>query len=277
MAKRLVPRITTGVPDTVKPRPRADMRVEEFQKLIDNKGYRVWWSRTSICPCRNNEDTDQADVACPLCGGDGWFEHLPDEGLEDHETDAYGNPVELNDALNAVQVHAWLSSATRDPQIFERFGEWAFGMAKCSMDGNNKLGHRDKLEVIDAVMTWNQLLKADGTATIPVTGGRGAASGLQYRAVDVHLLRSLTTVYRLGRDYKLVEDSGAIQWLITPPVEDTMLTVNYLVHPIFRVMDHVYAFRDTNVQKRNKATTEEEEHTYLPTQVLLKLEFMGER
>jgi hypothetical protein len=274
MALGLTPRIVTGLPG-VKGRPRADIRPAEFDKLFDGKGYRCWWSRTSICPCRNNEVTDQADVACSLCDGTGWFEHLPDAGLENHTEDAYGNPIVLNDAGDAVLVQSWISSATRDPQIFERFGEWAFGMAKCTMSGHNKLGHRDRLEVLDAVMTWSQLLEADGTAVVPVTRGR-VRGGLLYKAVEVYSLRSVATEYKEGSDFK-IDDDGQIAWIMTaPPESGTVLSINYLVHPVFRVLDHVFAFRDTNVKKGNKAVTKAEEHTYLPTNVLVKLELLGD-
>lgn len=273
MAKILVPRITTGLPSSIKGRPRADMRPDEFAKLIDTKGYRVWWSRTSICPCRNNDQTDQADVSCTLCKGDGWFEHLPDDALGLLEVDGYGNPMVFNEARTAVMVMIWASSATRDPQIFERFGDWAFGMAKATFDGANKPGYRDRVEVIDAVMPWSQLAVADGSAKISVTRNRGKQRGLQYGAVDVYMLRSLATVYRRDQDYR-VGETGEIEWLVTPPPEGTVLSVHYLVHPIFRVMDHAFVFRDTNAQKYNKAETKAEEHTCLPTQVLLKLEYL---
>lgn len=269
----LRPTITTGLPSGTKEAGRrVDFKPSNFDLAIVTKGYRAWWSRCGICPCRNNDQTDQAAVNCTLCSGTGWFFYLPEIGLDAYEEDQHGNAITINDAGDAVMIDALMTSQTLDPQIYEKFGEWLFGTAKVTVQPENKLAYRDRLVLADSTMMWGQLIEANGASVIPVTNGL-SKHGLRYPAVSVNMLRTVATIFREGTHYT-VDPAGTITWLVTPPAEETLLSINYLIHPVFRIMDHVYAYRDTPVAAKTKALSRAAQHQPLPLHAIAKLDYL---
>lgn len=270
------PRISSGLPPGVKPRPRSDFRPEEFDKAIYEKGYRVWWSRAALCPCSNNDQTDQADPTCPLCHGDGYLYFLPDPTVRAGGTvDVFGNPVETNEAGDAVMIQAIMTAFTSDPQVFEKFGEWVFGAGRATTQPENKLGYRDRLVAVDSVMPWAQHIFYDGAAEIPIVGGYSKA-GLRYPLVEVNYFRSVAQEFREGSDFELTDD-GTIRWLgSAAPAADTRLSVHGTIHPVWICMDHMHVYRDSLVEKDAPGPTRADQYTRLPLQMAVKLDFLVE-
>lgn len=270
------PSIITGLPSGTKEAgQRVDFRPDKFDLAIVTKGYRMWWSRAGICPCRNNVQTDQANVNCAICSGTGWFYFLPELGLDAFTEDEHGNALEISDDGDAVGISVLCTSATLDPQIYERFGEWAFGTIKMSTQQENRLGYRDRLVMRDSEMVWGQLIEFDGAATIPITGGRSNA-GLRYPAVRTILLARVEGTtrinYREGVDYTIASD-GSLAWSVTPPAATTLF-ISYVINPVFRILDHVFAFRDSPVALKTKALTLAEQHRKLPVHAMARLDFL---
>lgn len=269
----MVPKIITGLPAGIKEAgQRVDFRPEQFDLVHKTKGYRVWWSRASLCPCENNTKTGQPQPNCSLCGGKGRFYFLPDPALTHGGEDAYGNPVTLNTAGDAVQIFAIMTSATLDTQVFERFGEFFFGTVKVTTQGPNKLGYLDRIALVDSEMTWSQIIVADGTSTIPTNGAFNEA-GIRYPAVSVNLLRSLTTIYVEDTNFK-INSTGQIEWITTPPVEGTRLAIHFILHPVFEIMDHVFSHRDTLIRKKKKTTDVAGQFFQLPVHAMAKLDYL---
>lgn len=272
----LTPSIRTGMPAGSKPRPRSDFRPEDFDQSILTKGYRMFWSRGAICPCRNNDQTEQPDPTCALCGGDAYFYFLPDPALPSATEDADGNPIVLNKAGDAVQIHVLMTQLTQDVQIFEKFGEWVFGLARASTMAQNRLGYRDRLVAVDSEMVWAQLIEADGTNAIAITGdrkgGKAISAGLRYGFLSIHLLRSKATVFREDTNFALSK-TGSILWITPPPAKGTLLTIHGTVHPQWIVMDHVHTLRDTFVEGTD-GSVEAQKFRNLPVQAVVKLDFL---
>jgi hypothetical protein len=275
MADAVKPLIITGLPSGVKePGQRVDFRPESFHLAIQTKGYRLWWSRSAACPCKNNTQTRQPSTTCALCKGQGYFTFLPEIGLENYAQDAYGNPIQLNQNKDAVLIRGIMTQATQDPQIFERFGEWVFGTIRVTVQPENKLSYWDRLTCVDAVMAWSQIIEADGSAFVAVTGGvSGTSGGLRYPAVTINLLRSVERIYEQYIDY-MINETGGITWVTTAPSDGTLLSIHYTIHPVFRVLDHVYAFRNTLVSKKRQATDDAAQVTELPIHAMAKLDFL---
>lgn len=273
------PSIITGLPSGTKEAgQRVDFIPDKFDLAITTKGYRAWWSRAGICPCRNNAQTDQADVNCPVCKGDGWFYYLPELGLDAYTEDIHGNAIEINDAGDSVGIMVLFTSATLDPQIYEKFGEWSFGTIKASTQAPNRIAYRDRLVMRDSYMVWGQLIEFNGSSKIEVTG-KTSNAGLRYPAVETILLCSVSggirTNYKENIHYQIASDGG-LQWIVTPPDANTLLFLSYIINPVFRVLDHVYAFRDTLVAKKTGALTKAEQHKKLPVHAMCRLDFLIE-
>lgn len=272
----LKPSIRTGMPPDTKPRPRSDFDPAEFDQLIGTKGYWVWWSRAAPCPCDSPSDTDQPSPICKLCGGGGWLYFKPDPLAIDGGEDDSGNAVEVSTDGKAIKIYCAMTSMTQDTQVFEKFGSWVFGMAKASVQPQNRLGYRDRLTAVNSVMSWAQRVRVDGSAAIGVVGkykGRYPDSpGLRYALLDVNLLRNLTTEYVRNTDFELLTD-GTIKWLTTPPADGTILTLHGTVHPQWIVLDLLHVYRDTWVQGP-AADLESQQLRNLPMQAAVKLEFL---
>lgn len=272
----LKPRISSGLPPGVKPRPRSDFVAEEFDKAIFEKGYRLWWSRAALCPCKNNEQTDQADPTCSLCKGGAYIYFLPDPAIRAGETvDVFGNPVVVNEAGDAVMIQATMTSLTHKPEVFEKFGEWVFGASQATTQPENRLGYRDRLVAVDSVMPWGQHIDYDGSAEIVVSGGF-SKKGLRFPFVEVNYFRSVSTIFREGTDFRLTDD-GTIQWLgSAAPSSDTRLTIHGAAKPVWICMDHLHVHRDTLILRNAPGPTRADQYKRLPLQMVVKLDFLIE-
>ena len=266
----LKPQIMTGLPAGTKATGggRVDFKVDRFDNFIAVKGLRYFWSRATLCPCKANDQTEQVDPSCALCGGYGWLSFLPDRSI-DAEADAHGNPVELNDAKTGVSIRAVISGITKDPQDYERFGRWIFGSAKCTVQSHNRIGHRDRLVSRDATLSFSQLVEADGGAEIGVTGIKGR-HGLYTPIAHVNMMRSVSREFTEGEDFS-VSDAGTIAWSGDPPASGVQLTIHAEFFPVWVVMDHPYAARDTYVQ--HKAGGDAFRH--MPLHATVKLDFLA--
>jgi hypothetical protein len=272
MSDAVKPQIMTGLPPGTKTSGgrRVDFRVNDFDHLVAVKGLRYFWSRSALCPCQGNAQTTQVDPTCTLCNGKKWLPFLPDPTLTDQGTDAYGNPIVLNDAETAVEIRALITGITKDPADFERFGRWIYGTAKATVQSQNRIGQRDRLKARDATLSWSQLIKCDGGSEIIVTGMRSAV-GLHTPIAILNLLRSTTTIYKEGTDLTITDD-GTILWTGTPPTAGTWLTLQAEFYPTWVIMDHPYAARDTYVKQ--KSPTDAFKH--LPLNATVKLDFLAD-
>lgn len=269
----LQPKIVSGLPPNVKARPRADFIPSEYDILLQTKGYRLWWSRAGICPCLNNDQTEQPDPNCTLCKGASYYYFLPDQAiLQGSTVDLYGNDVSVNDDNNAVMIKGIMSGVTQDLQIYERFGEWVFGTLRITVNAENKLGYHDRLTSVDSVMSWSQVIEYEGGSEIEVVGANSKA-GTRYPVVSVNQFRSLTTLYREGVDF-LISADNTIQWIGTPPASGTRLSLHYHIHPVWIVMDLLHTYRDTLVSTKVASTDEADQFQKMPVQAIAKLDFL---
>jgi len=274
MVGNLKPEIATGLPPSVKDRPRADFNPTEYDQAILSKGYDLWWSRSAPCPCSNNVQTEQPNILCTLCKGTGFYLFLPEPTVIAGGTkDRYGNEVVVSPDGKAISIKAIMTSMTQDVQVFEKFGEWVFGTSRVTTQAGNRLGYRDRLTAMKSEMVYAQHIDYAGGDVIAVVGDRNK-QGLRYPMVRVHDFRSVDTVYRENRDWILTVD-GEIQWhpaFTARPATGTRLVVHGTVRPVWIVMDIVHAYRDTQVEGGKGIPSQK--FTILPVQAVVKLEYL---
>lgn len=63
-------RILQTPPPSIVGRPNVEFGLEEFEAIVENKGYNVLWEETVMCPCRG-ENTAPLPT-CKNCLGTGW-------------------------------------------------------------------------------------------------------------------------------------------------------------------------------------------------------------
>lgn len=232
-----------GLPKGVKDSLRADFRTNEFVKMVE-RGNRLVWQRAARCPCTsNNKQTDQSDPNCPSCKGVGWIYFSPPDYTVD--TDA-GRMTDAQAAIvasipGAVIIRGIMVGIAAIANAVDKIGPWEQGTASCTVRHENKLGFYDKLINLDNEIAYNQIVKASGAGTLKT----------RYPCVGVNYLASVAKIYVLGQDYTL--DKSTITWLpLKAPKKDTTITVHYLIHPTWIVVEHPRSVRVATIKRKQR-------------------------
>lgn len=255
-----------GLPAGVKEQgKRVDFRPDDFTLAIETKGYRVAWSRTAQCPCTpNNDQTDQADPNCELCGGTGWIQFKPEGAVTDKNTIGELDTIQtLIVGPEYAVIRGLMSAFIGEKQPWDQVTPRLEGTMNLTVRAENKLGYYDRIINLDSTIVYSQILETT-TPVMPV----------KYLIRDVNLLRSADVVYAKGADYQVTD--GAIEWLgVSDPDDGTRVVCHYLTHPVWRVIEHPHAMRSTPVKyKTKKPTTPQGDTQELPVQGIIKYEFL---
>jgi hypothetical protein len=248
-------------------KPRVDFQKSDFDRLILQKGYRVLWSASELCPCRN-PTTDQANPGCVLCDGDGFVYVFPDPTEPDLIDYAKETPAFANTASERA-TQAIMTSLVNNPQIFEKFGEWLSGTAALTTFSWNRVGHRDRFKVLDHTQLYRQVLEVPSSQIIPV--GNKAVSALRYPVVR---LRRAFSADDLGVtvDYTEtveIQPDGSLK--VTAPPK-TKLSIAYEMNPVWVVVDYPHIVRGTLIKfKTGKVLGDNEVH---PIQAMVRLDYL---
>jgi hypothetical protein len=217
---------------------RSDFRVEEFTRLIRQKGYFCRWKKAMLCTCKSPQ-TDQARLGCTICDGSGFF---------------YIDPID---------VQAIITGIGKEHDIYKQPGEWISGDANITVEAQYRLGFRDSMEMCDSVMSFNEwIIKGERR------GKRHALpanmDSARYKIVSVAALfytdptNDMPIRLEEGIHYEVTPE-GWISWLFQgQKIPDaTVLSIHYEFHPIWIITTHPNAVRDTVVLfKRVKQTVE---------------------
>lgn len=252
-------------------RARVDFRIAEFDQAVQQMGARCLWSRALQCPCYLNSQTQQADPACPNCEASGWFYVKPAsyKRLNDYDCD----PPHL-DSANGAATQILVQSVTKDPQVFEKFGEWIFGTVRLTPFSFIRLNYRDRITLVESVTAFQQILTFREETGQWVRAARDYSENLRYPAVsvlDAYKIDALGARVSLY-DYLSVEDGAVVAASDAPLVEGDRVCLSYEYHPVLIVQDHVYSWRDT--LKVLKQTNPVGEHVPLPHHAMAKLDFL---
>lgn len=257
-----------GLPEGTKEAgQRVDFRYKQFDLLIETKGTRLAWTRACPCPCAPvNDQTDQPDPNCSLCGGTGWLYFGPSEAYEAEEI---GQLTDLQQKIladtGAAVIRGVLLSIGSENQPFElKLDRWLKGMSEVTVRSPNHIAYYDKLIAFDSELPFAQLVEVDG-AQFP----------LRYPAVSVNLIRDQDNIYKSGTDFTL-SSTGEVTWRApSQPADGTRVAVHYLMHPTWLVITHPHATRLTLVKKKQPVVaTPRGTPIDLPIQAAVKLDFV---
>lgn len=244
---------------------RIDFDPKEFNRAIDQVGMRLLWEKVSLCPCRNNDETEQPQVGCSVCDGDGW---------------EYWGAQLVNGIVGALDLD-------QDTQV--AFGIWASGMAQITVKNEHKPDFRDRYTHLDSLLRYTQHFKRSGVqdrlryyigvmplALAPeeyvlaasgdpeaVLAAELAANAISRAQADIGpnfgVLRlrlrnadlSAGAVLEPGIDFDVVD--GLVDWARgdvrgTAPTVGQSYSVSYLFHPRHIVNGFNHAVRDSWVK-----------------------------
>lgn len=247
---------------------RVDFKPDDFDLLIETKGYLLAWTRAAMCPCAPvTPQTEQPDPNCDLCNGSGWFYFGDQKGIRDWNeigdlNDLQKHIIVSNDAMVIRGVGTSIQN-TLNP--WDKLGNWMSGMMQITVRHQNKLAYYDKLIGLDTEITYSEIVEADGTEALST----------RYPTTGVNLLRSETVTYTPNVDYAL-DQQGSILWKTgKAPDAGTRLSVHYLCHPTWLVVEHPHVARTSPVKfKTATPQTPRGDSRRLPIQAVVKLDFI---
>ncbi len=158
--------------------------------------------------------------------------------------------------------------------IYRNLGEWLDGSAVITTTAANRIGHRDSLTMQHSIMTFNEWI---------VKGNRhGIRSRLpantdvcRYRIIKLlHMLYEMDeqpVAVQEGVHFKITKQ-GWIEWIglgLNIP-DKTNFSVHYEFHPVWVVINHPHAVRDTVVKVKQPTPTVRA----MPLQVAVKLDYL---
>lgn len=149
--------------------------------------------------------------------------------------------------------------------MFRALGHWAFGSARFTTRGANRLGYYDRIIQIDELMVYAEYHDVDASGTVKT----------KYLVHSLNDVRSTSTVYG-ENDIKLV--NGVLTWKANKaPAAGTRVAVNYLCHPHWVVVQHTHLTRSSLTRFRRPVSTLETPEgntSVLPSSALLRLEHL---
>lgn len=247
-----------------------DFDPTDFENAIERMGYAVTWEHASRCPCRNNPETSQPSIVCPVCDGDGWEHHSP-------------QPIKaIVDALD-TNMDALIA-----------FGTWTFGTARFTVRHEHRPGDRDRYTLTESVLQFSEIRKRSAAvrerlrypiATIRqdlmVENSAGELVKRPQVPLNVLRLRLMDPATRLpgpvihrGEDFDVIDgrlDFSRGDLRGTAPGVGALFAVTYYHHPRYVVETIPHAIRDSRVHVPTLAGGTRK-HLPLPLTVLAKLD-----
>lgn len=242
----------------------------EFESMIETKCPRLGWARATICSCKGfNDQTDQTDPDCPKCNGLGWRYFRPTEyAVDETQLGALDSlQAALLEKANAVVVRGLMTGISTSPDIFAALGKWALGSAQLTMRPRNRVGYYDRVVQLDVIEPFSEVIEDAGVAT-PKT---------RYPVHSVNFLASLTQEFT--NDDLILYDDGTLGWKPTKqPPSGTRITISYMHHPVWVVIEYVNANRTSLAKFRRPAAevqTPQGDTQHLPLRVVVRREYLS--
>lgn len=261
-------------PQQLKTSPLGAFSPENFSKLLQGRGLSYRWSRALVCSCRLNSVTAQWDPTCPRCDGSGYVYVSPCAYEERHLTAEY---IEVKAVFSNVAIDT--DEADTAPSPYSR------GKAQLTVQGEMRVGWRDRFVGIEQEMAFSELLVRGATAEVPV-GRTGLtrdekATAMRYEPVAINYIEQYLdgslTVYYPGIDFELKGGYGSVpnrlKWFDGQgPDEGTHYAVHYVIHPVWVVDQSTYNIQNSVGPAAGLKGSDVTQ--YLPTTFAVKLDYI---
>ena len=256
--------------------PRADFSDERFRALVFEKGADVVWQQCSLCPCSTRVNqmatqqpdiepfsdfwrTEQPQVTCPICNGNGYEVH------------------------SSTPTRAIVQDLRNLPKRFRPEGEYTDGTARVTLLPENKPALGDRIVVSHSVyvVTERRVRSADtveslrypiASQTLKLSTGDAVVRVLRVRKAAAN--QDAGAVLVEGVDFTVTLD-GKIDWDLgdeegTAPSQGETYAIAYYANPVYRITSMPFGIRDTWVGGRTPDTFQA-----MPICCWAQLEYLG--
>lgn len=228
---------------------RTDFRIEEFRKLIQQKGLRIQWEQTIECPCFvktassvgmnlievQDIDANQSgpNSSCPSCSGKGFIRH------------------------SSQEIKAIVTSSEGQVNL-EKYGLHRKEKCKVTLEPEHLPSYGDRFKLLDSVTVKREVVDvvAAGTITLSETpqtrtltlvGGNTDVNILYIYPTDANGVAQTNAEIPLT-DITLNADVITFTNPINTPPQGAKVSVAYYHSPVFNVVGHPHTIRDTFVR-----------------------------
>lgn len=220
---------------------RVDFKVEDFDRLIKQKGYKVLWEQAMYCTCYYDPDVDQysgqPNYNCPHCKGEGF---------------TYLDPTEKR------VVATGISNGVDQTRI----GLNELGTAYLTPTTDTIIGIRDRFTFVDFTIRYSQIIQLSGEKV----------DKLKYAPTTLLAVRTPNgSIFKPGVDCKLT--SEGVEWINSPGEAGQVVSVLYQGLPRYIALGPIHELRGTYLLSKNKGM---ETFARLPQQFQVKREDMIE-
>lgn len=213
------PSITQPAP-SIENLPFADFKKDEFETLIQQKGYNVWHESAIKCPCRGDSESGHQPLSdCGNCGGSGW--------------------LFINRTKTKMVLHS-MNNQTKN-------SEWSLeklGTVSITARDVDEIGEMDRITVIEGESFYTE-------NCLPNLVQGKIFSFLAYEPINIKFVFLFTksteplTILRDGFDFtidknKIILDNKFKKYL-TQDTEDDLnrlkISLRYTHRPVYHVLD----------------------------------------
>lgn len=220
---------------------RADFNPQDFEDLIQQKGYRLRWEQTVNCPCIDPA-TMHAVPECPVCDARG---HL---------------------YFNSQIIKGIITRQDKELEIGDSIGVLKPGEGFLTTSATNKLSEWDRVTNLDSQAVYHETIlhsEIEDQLRFPPVGD-------VITAVTQPNRNTLVTL-RQNVDYT-VDANGIITWISNnKPAANQGISFRYYHHPVWLVIDTPNYIRDTFVTEGVPVDTS----VAMPVRVHIRLEQFG--
>jgi len=188
--------------------PRVDLKPEQFDLLLQQKGYRVTWEQAMFCSCYSR--SGQPNYECETCHGLGYV---------------YFNPTETRIAVASI--------AGNKQQ--DRIGLNDVGYAYATTKTTDLIGFRDRFTFTDFTTRFSEVIERQ-----PL----GISDTLRYPVTSINCVRQLDSTYSLGVDFIVDPDNPRkLKWLTEEVTPGDYYSILYITKPVYIVINIEHEIR----------------------------------
>lgn len=255
---------------------------ELYRDLILRRGKEVYWERAGVCPC-SSKGAKAGSITAGVVGGE-----------PDRNCDECGGSGVLWEAARKSKMLVF--DASMSPKRFEKFGEWAWAMAKFTALPEHSPGFLDRLTVTGrgrVLLRERRKREADVEALRYPISLRQIVGAAESNATEPEVtVQGTFQVRRAGLDGKVIAGTlysgldfdvvdGKVDWAKgitrgTAPVMGAIWSIAYNAFPRYVVTSMPRGYVEVAAQRRLQVEpTSAVEMNEMPVRVDARLEFAG--
>lgn len=222
--------------DNTPPKQRVDLKPQDFNTLILQKGINVCVFRSMYCPNVKSADGAEHEIDCPLCNGSGYVD------------------------TDGIDCKAFIQNQDLD-KLITQGGDWDGNTVLMTFPTGIELQYYTKIIVKDFTDLYYQRVLRNPDSLTDI---------LKYKCCRANVLMDSNGVkYYVGADFNLDQNGNIIWNGGRKPVDNQVYSIHYETHMQYRAVKAMHVSRFSQFKNQQGL-----EFVKLPEQWMLAKEFL---